>query len=415
MPKPPPLLPLLSILLLLGCTAQPSPLSSPTPSSTPSPIPATNTSPLTPTPTFTEHPNTTQTVSALLTAASLYHTQTPEPTPTVSDTVDGAESLGILAEDFAWSPDGEWVATLFSNEIFVISIKENNIIQLGNGIRNVWNLSWSPDGKNIIYGDTGRGNNLFIIVNFEKFIQGEPKQENLIFIESSLEELENTGLYAKWSPHGNYIAFIGSDNNLSSHLYALAITTNEMWKLSPLDIDSRYFGFSWSPTEEQIVFTAKGEESDSQLYILDIETLSTISLPSPDFNSYAPEWSPDGSKIVFSSTDGVPIGDTDIYLVNPDGSELQALVSTENDEFSPVWSPNGKYIAYVTLKPNQWPVKPSAEIFVLEIDSGQTWQITNHPDHDFNPQWSPNGTKIAFLSRRGEGGIYIMDISDILP
>ena len=69
----------------------------------------------------------------------------------------GERRLDIKGKDFAWSPNGEWIAVLKPYELWIISpdgISERQLVSVNRAFGELQTVAWSPDSKQIAFLQT---------------------------------------------------------------------------------------------------------------------------------------------------------------------------------------------------------------------------------------------------------------------
>jgi Tol biopolymer transport system component len=159
--------------------------------------------------------------------------------------------------------------------------------------------------------------------------------------------------------------------------------------------------------------------------------------------------SPDGTRIAFSVNTLGGVDSNDIWVVAARGGRAKRVTDQAFLQHFPVWSTSGEDLFYLSGRGGQthdiWKVRvdggaPSLvlgehtynfepaisskgdiafssnydggyDLFILEAGSSVPRRLTSDPAWEGQPTFSPDGTRIAFLSRRGKGGLRILDLS----
>jgi Tol biopolymer transport system component len=248
----------------------------------------------------------------------------------------------------------------------------------------IGNISFSPDNKKLGYSIRKKGfSSIIKIYDFEKkdictiieekdkdcsYINFAPDSKRFVYgvrvsrkeyelviscIESKDKRIIGRGVWPKWAPNGEKIAFskVEYDQDLQewvNYIWILNLDNNNEERLS----NSRTIGgedISWSPEGKFI--SGVNRNFDKTISIINIENENRIDVGGIDAHSIS--WSPDGTKIVFvqpyyKTGGGLTIGDgviknLDIFSVNFDGTGLINLTNTIDIwEEDPVWISNSE-------------------------------------------------------------------------
>jgi Tol biopolymer transport system component len=246
---------------------------------------------------------------------------------------------GQVADDPAWSPDGQRIAYVVresngASDIWVINADGSGAYALTSGPGSSWGPTWSPDGSRLAYTHSapGRADQIWIV--------GADGSNPRAFTYCDPPECVQDGSPA-WSPDGSRIAFVRV-----SGAGAIIPVSVFIWPVE----DS-------GPKPEAI-------ELDSATWASDVA------------------WSPDASMLVFarSTSAGASFG---LWQVDADGSALGPLGDRPSAQ-SPSWSPDGRHIAFMA------PIGPErATLYVMDADGTGVHQIPGLPEEAIFPAWQP--------------------------
>jgi Tol biopolymer transport system component len=236
----------------------------------------------------------------------------------------------------SWSPDGKQIAYvrgavgLNETEIIISTINGARIVKKTYGSY----PSWSPDGKSLIF------------IRYDDIYKMNLETDVITPLHIS-DDIDESA--PEWSPNGEYIAYVGKENNRDGNLYVMKTdgTNSQLVKMEEsVDI---YSGISWSPDSKKIAFISHKPCGD--VYVIDLITNQATNLTKTIGDEVSPSWSPDGLSIVFSSMqpsnkcpkpDDPLIGISyKIFSINDDGSNYHEISIPFNNAWinSPKWSP----------------------------------------------------------------------------
>jgi Tol biopolymer transport system component len=195
---------------------------------------------------------------------------------------------GAVNVTFSWSPDGNKIALIHQGDIWTVNLKDGETKQLTNTEDHENWIDWSPDGKMIKYYITkGNNRNLYVIPgnggnsklifkNLSTSIWSPDAQKaaietdneiKIISMETGdiLEDIVSTSdlgverFYssARYSPDGNYLAFICDfdENGFKTVLYKYSLKTKEITRLSESSLNNGFqYALKWSPDSKWISY-----------------------------------------------------------------------------------------------------------------------------------------------------------------
>ncbi|MCE2402445.1 PD40 domain-containing protein [Candidatus Poribacteria bacterium] len=164
--------------------------------------------------------------------------------------------------DFAWSPDGKWIAYLGLSpgisEIFLISVQSGEVRQLTSHQRRLRRLVWAPDSRSIFYMDFNTSRTKYWEVDIPK--PRRPKEYNLFHKGAAF--LGTPGAFFSFSHDGKHIAY-GSAAGDGGVYVAKANSTNHR-RLNP-NGSYRTYRVAWSPDDNYIAFFSYYHETRSSV------------------------------------------------------------------------------------------------------------------------------------------------------
>jgi Tol biopolymer transport system component len=317
------------------------------------------------------------------------------------------------ADEFGpvWSPDGRQVAFVRASESGAaihampsLGGQERRLTDISDVVRwgrdPVANLSWSPDGKWLAFGEKA----------------SEAKASRLVRV--SLETREKQPLtsppedtqgdrFPSFSPDGTLLAFVrsgsgtfgdwdvwvqrvgeGMPRRLTHAEYALC--HNPVWTADGSEI---LFTTGWGSLSLRRVSLAGGE-------------------PQPVLGLGAGYPSVRGNLMVYQQVTFPPAAIWRIpgRRASTGNREPQKLIASSQDDVNPAYSPDGRRIAFESSRSGE------GNIWVCDSDGSNPVQLSNFDSHTGTPRWSPDGRKLVFDSiEEGDWNLYIVDADGGVP
>lgn len=221
---------------------------------------------------------------------------------------------------------------------------------------------------------------------------------------AKFEELHWLRPGLSWSPDGKNLVFAAKAGK-SDALYILDVGKADVIRALRFDLDG-IFSPSFSPDSKKIAFVGL-KDGQSDIYSVDLADGYLSKITDDIFSDMDPSWSPDGRHIAFISDRGDRLEaspqdekfrmasfnyhQTDVYIANLETHELRRLTETAYNERTPEWTPREDVISYVSDRDGVY------NLYLHTLASDESYAITNLLTGCFQPTWASDGG-MAFSS-----------------
>lgn len=259
-----------------------------------------------------------------------------------------------------WSPDGNYIAFTSSrdngnSEIYIMDADGSNQINLSNSPGYDGNPQWSPDGKSLVFcSDRKLGINLFTI---------NPATSNI----NQLTTGSNEKTSPKWSPSGEWIAYVGFNDMQKANVYIIKPDGSSLTQLTK-NKKGNDDGVSWSTDSTQLAYHSRRNRTFN-IYKYDLTTGSETQLTDLDTIDSFPSWSKDGKKILFLSARDQGTY-PEAFVMNADGSNPTNLSKRGKFEEYVSWSLKDNYILLSSFRDERY-----SNIYRMNVDGSEQIRI----------------------------------------
>lgn len=257
----------------------------------------------------------------------------------------------------AIDPKGEKITYLARlndfNNIYIRDIKGGRATIQRTFNRDVYDMSYSPNGENIVF--TSRRNNIDDDIFMIKANGGASIQQ---IVSTTASELSPT-----FTSDGNKVFFVRSEG---SRYFIWSIDINS-------SITTQYTeGFTpclYDKDTKMLVTRNSKDGNRGEIWSIDLESgTETLILNHPKKGYSSPKISPKGDKIICvgsTEKDKNKNSNLDLYLVNLDGTQLTQLTFHGGHDVSPIWHPDGQSIFFLSQRGNR---KGEANVWKMELN-----------------------------------------------
>jgi tricorn protease len=191
------------------------------------------------------------------------------------------------AAEMTLSPDGNYIAFIIRGELFVVKKDWRQAKNLTRTAAREGDISWSPDGKEILFYSDRNGNRDLFVISANS-TPGDDFYHAFSYKTTQLTHSPEDERMAAFSPDGKKIAYLEGKGKLvirerGTNKKYTALTSRNIGERPHWSPDSRYIAYSWFDNNNN---------QDVYIYWLEKDRRFNIS-KHPD-SDFMPRWSPDG-------------------------------------------------------------------------------------------------------------------------
>jgi TolB protein len=259
-------------------------------------------------------------------------------------------------------------------EIYKMENSPDNIIQLTNSPNLDITPSWSADGQKIAFAslrEEGAGFQIYVM-------NSDGSEQNRVG-----EQQPGDNSDPSWSPDGKQIVYQSkrdTNNNPADDefdIYLMNADGSDIHSLSLNAVDDTKP--RWSPDGNYIAYLSEKTGQD-ELYIMEPDGTGGRQLTDEDILKGSLRWSPNSDAIIFE-------GNQSMYRVDRKSKELVELVAFDkSSKNTPAWGKNENFIFFASDRSGDW------DLYLLDQSNPQQIrfaQLTNDPAVDHTPVWFP--------------------------
>lgn len=209
---------------------------------------------------------------------------------------------GGKASEFAVSPDGTEIVYVARGEVFVSSVEFGTTKQITNTPQQERNVSFSPDGKKILFaaerGDSWDIYEVSRVNDSEKYFYNSTLLKEAVLVDSKDEDFD-----PKYSPNGEEVAFFKDRTTIC----VINLKTKAVRTVLPGSFNYSYSDgdqyFTWSPDSRYLLVQYfEFERWNTDIGLVDVTGKEkTINLTESGYGSSWPKFAMDGQMVYYTT------------------------------------------------------------------------------------------------------------------
>ncbi|MCK4537743.1 MAG: PD40 domain-containing protein [Candidatus Krumholzibacteria bacterium] len=285
---------------------------------------------------------------------------------------------------------------------------------------------FSPDGRNIVfYSDRSGLQGIYLMNSLTGEVTGKLLSSSM---SSEFEYIRTLKSSLSWSPDGKSIVFVAKSDG-KDKLFIMKVPGGEILKKIELPLDF-FFNPSWSPIGESIAIVGT-IDGQTDIYVYNIGKQSLLRVTDDLEDEKYLSWFPGGTRIAYTRFPQVAVqhgfnqGDDgnprltgvdftsmrnlldvtgDIWSIDLDSGEKELLIATPGNDESPLIISDGKEIIFTSDETGV------SNLYRGSLEVGSYYRFTDVPGGIFNPSYSSIGDNLVYSGFNMAGyDLYIMD------
>ena len=250
-----------------------------------------------------------------------------------------------------WSPDGKEVVYSMQGTLWRQFLGAPVATQITSGPNYDFQPDWSPDGRSIVFSSYDGSSYSLMLLDL-------PTGERRTLVEDGAVNVD-----ARWSPDGTRVAWVSTAFNGRWHVFVARVTAGRL---------------------DSVVRITEERDSGLPRYYYSA------------FDHYlSPTWSPDSKEIILVSNRGRIYGTGGLWRMEAKaGAPMREIHYEETTwKMRPDWAPDGKRVVYSGYHGRQW-----NQLWITRSEKADPMQLSYGEFDATAPRWSPDGSRIGFIS-----------------
>lgn len=330
------------------------------------------------------------------------------------------------------SPDGKLLAFVRGTELsvrdlYVMDLARNQIRQLTHDGKLIVGITWTEDGKNLIFA-SNRGGSLSLW---------------RVSARGGTPEREPVGGDDAYGPtiarHGNRLAYSHGSADWSIARIGIGSGTKDATRTEILASSEQDEAPAISPSDTKLAFQS-WRSGEQEIWLSNIDGSNPVQLTNDGASAGSPSWSPSSDRIAYDARAG---SFAHIFVMDANGGHRHELTSGRFNDIVPSWSLDGRWIYFGSNRAGMWNIwriasdgssvpqrvttgigaiaKESldgkwlyysrmneAGIWRCPISGGSEEKVLNLPTLEYSGYWSPSPSGVYVIAQGAAGQYQIL-------